>query len=147
MDGEFFDQVRDVVRGAVPRALGEPRIRVRHNGIKVWFGEAVREHYEAQLIRPDGVPGAEGFALEVGFHAEYGKAEENDAVLARLRAREPQWRAELGDDPVAGDFLGHRSWRRLSETWPDPADTGPDLVFEVGVRLADYIRAIEPLRS
>ena len=147
MDGEFFEQVHEVVRGAVPRALGEPRIKVRHNGIKVWFGEAVREHYEAQVIRPDGVPGAEHFALEVGFHSEYGKAEENDAVLARLRSGEQTWRAELGDDPVAGEFLGHRIWRRVSETWPDPTDPGPDLAFEVGVRLADYIRVIEPLRG
>ncbi|WP_344838420.1 hypothetical protein [Actinocorallia longicatena] len=147
MDGEFFEQVCDVVRGAVPRDLGEPRIKVRHNGIKVWFGEAAREHYEAQLIRPDGVPGARVFALEVGFHAEYAKAEENDAVLARLRGHERAWRAELGDEPVAGDFLGHRLWRRVSETWPDPEDSGPDLAFEVGVRLVDYIRVIEPLRS
>ena len=147
VDGEFFDRVREVVRGAVPRALGEPRIKVRHNGVKVWFGEAVREHYEAQVIRPDGVPGAEDFALEVGFHTEYGKAEENEAVLARLRACEPRWRAELGDEPVAGEFLGHRLWRRVSETWPDPVGSGPDLSFEVGVRLVDYIRAIEPLRG
>jgi hypothetical protein len=147
VDGEFFDQVADVVRGAVPKALGTPQIKVRHNGVKVWFGEAAREHYEAQTIRPDGVPGAESFALEVGFHTEYPKAEENDAVLTRLRAHEPTWRAELGDEATAGEFLGHRAWRRISETWADPPESGPDLAFELGVRLVDYIRALEPLRG
>lgn len=147
MDGEFFERVADVVRGALPRDLGTPQVRPRHNGIKVWFGDAAKEHYEAQVIRPDGVPGARSFAVEVGFHVEYGKAEQNDEILARLRAAEHIWRPELGDDAVLGDFLGHSVWRRLSETWPDPDASDIDLAFEVGVRLVDYLHTLEPLRK
>ncbi len=120
---------------------GELHASAHKRGLKVWFDEATREHYEAQLIRLDGQP-----ALEIGFHAEHPKATENDAVLARLMSDESTWRADLGDEPVAGEFLGADRWRRVSETWgpPDPDDV--DAAIEVAARLADYVTVIEPVR-
>ena len=120
---------------------GELHSVAHKRGLKVWFDEATREHYEAQLIRLDGEP-----ALEVGFHAEYPKVADNEAVLDRLTVTERRWRADLGDDPVAGEFLGADRWRRISETWepPDPDDV--DAMIEVAARLADYVTAIEPIR-
>lgn len=142
MERSFFHQVLDVfegmVSGEVDGALGSTAHR---RGLKVWFDDAVREHYEAQLILLDG-----DRALEIGFHAEYPVAADNDAVLAHLLQREGEWRSELGDEPVAGEFLGSDRWRRISETWhpPDPDDV--DAAIEVAARLVDYAAVIEPLR-
>ena len=110
-------------------------------GIKVWYDDATREHYEAQLVRLD-----DHVVLEVGFHAEHPKVDENEAVLTRLLGDEPVWRRELGDEPEAGTFLGSDRWRRISETWeaPDPDDV--DAAIEVAARLADYVTVLEPLR-
>ena len=147
-DHALFDQVGEIIRGAAPPALGHPRVQVRHNGVKAWFGdpEPQREHYEAQLIPAELAPAARTHAVEIGFHAEHRDEPANQAVLDRLRTAEPRWRTELGDDPVPGPFLGRTTWRRISETWPDLDLDAPDLPFEIGVRLVDYIRALEPLR-
>ncbi len=142
MERSFFHQVQDVFEGMVFGEVdGVLHAAAHKRGLKVWFDEATREHYEAQLIRLDGEP-----ALEIGFHAEYPKVGENEAVLARLVGQEATWRSGLGDEPVAGEFLGADRWRRISETWapPDPDDV--DAAIEVAARLADYVTAIEPVR-
>ncbi|QXJ19810.1 hypothetical protein AGRA3207_000406 [Actinomadura graeca] len=147
-DRHLFDQVGEVVRGAAPPALGRLHLHVRHNGVKAWFGDPgpQREHYEAQIIPADIAPGARTRALEVGFHAEHPAEPDNQAVLARLLAAEPAWRPLLGDDPAGGAFLGRGTWRRVSETWPDPDLDAADVPFEIGVRLVEYMRALEPHR-
>ncbi|XVQ13984.1 hypothetical protein ACQP1W_16025 [Spirillospora sp. CA-255316] len=151
LDTGLFEQVGEVVRGAAPRDPGEPRLLVRRNGVKVWYGSpdtAAREHYEAQIIDAEiAGAGARAFAVEIGFHAEHPKEADNDAALARLRDREGRWRPELGEEAVAGAFLGRGSWRRVSETWPDPDLDDPDLAFDIGVRLVEYIRVLEPQRT
>ena len=142
MERSFFHQVHDIFEGMVSGEIeGALRVTAHKRGLKVWFDEAVREHYEAQLVRFDGEP-----ALEIGFHAEYPTVAENEALLGRLIEREPTWRPELGDEPVAGEFLGADRWRRISEIWdpPDPDDV--DAAIEVAARLADYVTAIEPVR-
>jgi len=85
-------------------------------------------------------------ALEIGFHAEHPKPEDNERVLRMLTAGEARWRRDLGPDPVGGPFLGRASWRRLSETWIDPDLSDGDLPVEVGTRLLEYITALEPFR-
>lgn len=144
----LFDQVGEIIRGSTPPGLGQPHVQVRHNGVKAWFGDPApqREHYEAQIIAADIAPGARTHAIEVGFHAEHRAEPDNQAALTRLLTAEPAWRAELGDEPETGAFLGRGTWRRISETWPDADLSGPDLPFEIGVRLVDYIRALEPHR-
>ena len=145
----LFEQVADVLRGLVPRDLGELRQRPRRWGIKVWFGSGrpPKEHYEAQVIGAAGVEGATTLAPEVGFHAEHPKVGDNDAAIDPLRAAEKRWRSTIGKEAVVGDFLGHPGvWRRISETWPDPDLGAPDLAFELAARLTDYIVALEPLR-
>lgn len=141
MERSFFEQVQDVFEGFVIGVDGELHTTAHKRGIKVWYDDAIREHYEAQLIRLDGEA-----AIEIGFHAEYPKVAENEAVLARLQQHEATWRHELGDDAEAGVFLGADRWRRISETWdpPDPDDV--DAAIEVAARLADYVMTIEPLR-
>ena len=149
MDIGFFDEVAEAVRGLVGDDLVDVRHQARRWGLKAWFGaeRPTREHYEAQLIAPDGVDGATASALEIGFHAEHPDPADNDAAIALLLAGQDRWRATLGDDAVVGGFLGHfPAWRRVSEAWPDPDLDDPDLPVQVALRLADYIDALEPLR-
>ncbi len=144
----LFDAVAVNLRALLPAALGEPQVRAQRYGIKVWFGSATptKEHYEAQVVGPRHVPEASTLALEVGFHAEHPKAADNAAVLERLTAQEKRWRKTLGDEAIAGPFLGRRDdWRRVSETWPDPDLGEEDLAFELAARLTDYITALEPI--
>jgi hypothetical protein len=63
-----------------------------------------------------------------------------------LLAVEPAWRPELGDDAVAGDFIGRAGWRRISEVWPAPDSEVVDEAIDTAARLADYIIALEPFR-
>lgn len=145
---ELFEEVAEVVRGLVPRDLGDVRQRSHKYGVKVWFDadKPTREHYEAQVIGKRCVPEASVLAIELGFHAEHSKVAENEAVILALLERESRWRRTLGKEAVVGEFLGRDSWRRISETWPDPDLGDPELVLELGTRLTDYITAIEPLR-
>ena len=145
----LFDGVADALRAMVPAELGELRCPARRYGIKVWFGDdkPAREHYEAQVIGPKYAPGASVVALEVGFHAEHPRAADNEAALGRLVSVERKWRRRIGPEAETGAFLGAADgWRRISETWPDPDLSSPDLAFEVAARLTDYISALEPLR-
>ena len=149
MEPSLFDQVADVLRGIVPPDLGPLRCRPRRWGIKVWFGsdQPPREHYEAQVIGPKYVAGAEVLALEIGFHAEHPTAAANDKVIAQLVTREKQWRKQIGKDAVVGPFLGRAAnWRRVSEAWADPDLSEPDLAVDVAATLAGYITALEPAR-
>jgi hypothetical protein len=136
-----FDEIREVLMGSLAPELGRPQSSAHRGGLKVWFGESKREHYEAQLIRLDGE-----VVLEVGFHAEHAKPADNQAATALLLESEANWRPALGDDPVIGEFLGRPGWSRVSETWPAPSLDDVDEVIEVAARLADYINALEPCR-
>jgi hypothetical protein len=145
----FFDEVAEAVRGLAAGDRDDMHRQARRWGLKAWFGggRPTREHYEAQLIAPDGVDGAIVSALEIGFHAEHPDAEDNDAAIARLMAGQDRWREALGEAAVVGPFLGRfPDWRRVSEAWPDPNLDDPDLPVQVALRLTDYIDALEPLR-
>jgi hypothetical protein len=147
---QLFDEVGETVRSLVPPELGELHVQHRSYGVKVWLGPAKqhREHYEAQVIGPAGVPDADVLALEVGFHAEHPDPAENEEVVRRLREQEGRWRKALGDRPELGGFLGGAEhWRRLSETWPDPDLSEPEIAFEVATRLFDFVTTLEPLRQ
>ncbi len=86
-------------------------------------------------------------AIEVGFHAEHRNPADNEAALAVLSAQEKRWRKVLGDEPVAGVFLGRADdWRRVSETMIDPDLGDPELGMEIAARLTDYVTTLEPLR-
>ena len=149
MELGVFDEVGEILRGLVSADLGGMRQSARRYGIKVWFGAgpAAREHYEAQVIGAEAVPGAQVLALEIGFHAEHPKVEDNDEVIARLARAEKRWRRQLGAEAEIGAFLGRATaWRRVSETWADPDLSNPDLAFEVAARLTDYVTALEPVR-
>lgn len=149
----LFDEVGEIVRALVPPAY-KPGLhcRAQRYGVKVWFegaadkaGAPAKAHYEAQVISKQAVEGAKVLGLEIGFHSEYPDAARNDSLLRRLVAAEDRWRDVLGPEAVAGPFLGRaQAWRRLSETWPDPDLSDPDLAMEVGTRLTDYISALEP---
>jgi hypothetical protein len=141
VEPRFFEIVRDAFEGFVAGVDGRRNIYVHNRGLKVWFDDDSREHYESQLIRVDGE-----VQLEIGFHSEYPKAPQNDEVLRRLLAAESVWRPELGDDAVAGDFIGRSGWRRISEVWPPPDSEVIDEAIEAAARLADYVIALEPAR-
>ena len=142
----FFEIVRDAFEGFVAGVGGKCNIWVHGRGMKVWFDDETREHYEAQLIRVDGE-----VQLEIGFHAEHPKAPQNTEVVRRLVAAQSTWRKQLGDEAEAGDFIGRAGWQRISEVWPVPGASevdGPDVdeAIEAAARLADYVRALEPVR-
>lgn len=150
VEQSFFHQVQDVFESFVLDVGGTLHTTAHPRGVKVWYDDATREHYEAQLIRVNG-----SVVLEVGFHAEHPKVEKNEAVLNRLLAHEHVWRAELGGEPGVGAFIGVERWRRISETWEppdpdtidDPDDPATiDAAIEVAARLADYVSLLEPLR-
>ena len=149
MELSIFEEAGEALRGLAPPELGEYRHRAHRYGVKVWFGPATptREHYEAQVVGADADRRATGLAIEVGFHAEHPKADENDAVIAHLLGSEKRWRRVLGKEAQVGEFLGRQDrWRRISETWPDPDLGDGSLVIEIATRLTDYITAIEPIR-
>ena len=141
MDLGFFETVRDAFEGFVSGVDGQRNTYVHSRGVKAWFDDDTREHYEAQLIRVEGE-----LQLEVGFHAEHPKAAMNDAVLQRLQTTEKKWRKTLGDTAFAGDFIGRAGWRRISEVWPAHESPDIDEAIEVAARLADYVIALEPAR-
>ncbi len=141
LERTYFEWVLDAFEGFAHGVDGDLNSSWHRRGLKVWYGDAKKEHYEAQLIRAD-----DGAALEVGFHAEYANVEENDAVLERLLARESSWRRSLGREPEAGEFLGADRWRRISEVWDAPDPDDPEATVEIAARLADYVLALEPIR-
>lgn len=141
MERSFFEQVLDVFEGVVAQVEGELHSYSHRRGLKVWYDDATREHYEAQLIRVD-----EQLQLEIGFHSEHPKPNLNDAVLDRLRAEERTWRTTLGDEPEIGPFIGNDGWRRISEVWEPPDAMDVDAAIEIAARLADYVLAIEVIR-
>ena len=145
----LFDQVGDALLGMVPDGLGRFHLQARQWGIKAWFDAETcpREHYEAQVIAPRHVAGAEVVALEVGFHCEHPKSADNVAAMAPIHRSEEVWRAALGPQAESGDFLGRPGWQRVSEAWLDPDLGDPELCFEIADRLVDYITVLQPLRS
>ncbi|MEY2433033.1 MAG: hypothetical protein QOC92_2758 [Acidimicrobiaceae bacterium] len=151
MELGLFDEIGEAVRGLTAPDLGIVRFRAHRYGVKLWFDSDAppREHYEAQVIGAKEVRDAKVLAIEIGFHSEHSQTKDNEATLEKLMRRERTWRKVLGEDAVAGPFLGRADqWRRLSETWPDPDLSDEDLCMEVALRVTEYMGALEPvLRS
>lgn len=145
----LFDEVGELVHTMAPDGLGDVHRRSHRRGIKVWFGPATpgKEHYEAQMIPRRHVDGTDGAALEIGFHTEHKDVAANEAVLDALLAERRSWQCELGDQTESGPFLGHDSWRRISDVWLDPEMDDPDIAFAIASRLVDYLLVIEPIRQ
>jgi hypothetical protein len=150
-DRSLFEDVSDALRGLSPADPDELHCTHHRDGIKVWLGTAAkapREHYEAQVVGPQYVPEARLLAIEVGFHSEHPQEADNEAVIAALVGSERSWRKQLGEEVLVGTFLGRAEhWRRISEVWPDPDMSDPELVFELAARLTDYLKALEPCRT
>ena len=141
MSRVFFDQAADALVGFLPPKWRKFSSRVSSRNLKVWYTDDGREHYEVQLLSSK--------RLEIGFHAEHRDGERNEEVLARLLEQEPQWRSTLGDDVVAGEFVGagpRVPWRRVSEVWDGVDVDGAETAIEAAERLSDYISALEPRR-
>ena len=138
----FFDEAADALVGFLAPRWRRFSSRVSSRNLKVWYAGDGREHYEVQLLSAK--------RLEIGFHAEHRDRKVNEAVLARLLEQEPQWRKELGDDVVAGAFVGagpRVPWRRVSEVWDGVDVDGPETAIEAAERLSGYIGALEPRRT
>lgn len=141
VERSLFEGVLDAFEGFAHAVDGELNSSSHRRGLKVWYGDAKKEHYEAQLIRTD-----DGVALEIGFHAEYSEVARNEEVLAGLLQKERTWRRSLGDEAEAGVFRGADRWRRISEVWDAPDPDDPESSIEIAARLADYVLALEPHR-
>ena len=150
-DRSLFEEVADALHGGAPDGLGELHCTHHRYGIKVWLGPSTkppREHYEAQVVGRRHVPEASVLAIEVGFHAEHADDAANERVISALVRAERSWRRQLGKEPSVAGFLGRPGgWRRVSEVWPDPDLSDPELVFELAARLTDYFTALEPHRT
>jgi hypothetical protein len=146
----FFRDALDALIGFLPDDLGAFEARVHGRGLKVWFGDEKREHYEAQEVGRYAHGTDEGFghAIEIGFHAEHGDPARNADVVDHLLAQEKRWRKLLGKQAEAGFFVGDQSktWQRVSEFWTGPEIDEPDAAIEAADRLATYIAALEPVR-
>lgn len=138
----FFDEAADALVGFLSPRWRQFSSRVSSRNLKVWYVGDGREHYEVQLLSAK--------RLEIGFHAEHRDRKVNEAVLARLLEQETHWRKELGDDVVAGAFVGagpRVPWRRVSEVWDGVDVDGPETAIEAAERLSGYIGALEPRRT
>lgn len=145
----MFEAASELVRAMAPSELGDLRVRSHRRGLKLWFDtpKPTKEHYEAQLLARRYVDGADGVALEIGFHAEHREPADNDAVIERIQASEKRWRKVLGAQPEVATFFGAEDWRRVSEIWIEPDLDDPEIGFEIATRLIDYVSVIEPARS
>lgn len=144
----LFEQVGELTRTLVADEVGVVHFRSHRRGVKVWLDTDAppRLHYEAQLVPRRFIDGRDGAVLEVGFHAEDGDMAVNDAAIATIVTAEQRWRPDLGDEAVAGPFLGRpEDWRRCSEVWIEPDLDDEEVAFEVASRLADYVNALQPL--
>ena len=142
MSRVFFDEAADALVGFLPPRWRQFSSRVSSRNLKVWYVGDGREHYELQLLSSK--------RLEIGFHAEHRDRARNEEILARLLEQEPAWRAALGDDVVAGKFVGagpRVPWRRVSEVWDGVDVDGPETAIEAAERLSGYISAFEPRRA
>lgn len=146
MELGVFDEVAELVLAMAP---GDVHVRAHRRGVKVWFDsdDIPKEHYEAQLLSRRYIDGADGMALEIGFHSEYKTEAENDAVIQRVVSSEDEWRSDLGDQATVAVFFGADNWRRVSETWIEPDLDDPEITFEVASRLVDYVTVLEPARK
>ncbi len=152
MSEAFFRDALDALVGFLPVELATFEHRVHSRGLKVWFGDATKEHYEVQLVGryvDDAGTDQVGPAIEIGFHAEHGDPARNARVVEALVAQQKAWRRGLGADAVVGHFVGDTSqtWQRISEFWTGPEIEEPDTAIEAADRLATYITAFEPLRT
>ena len=142
MSRVFFDDAADALVGFLPPQWRRFSSRASSRNLKVWYAGDGREHYEVQLLSSK--------RLEIGFHAEHRDRARNEEVLARLLEQEARWRSALGDDVVAGKFVGagpRVPWRRVSEVWDGVDVEGPETAIEAAERLSGYICAFEPRRS
>lgn len=137
---EFLEEAEDAAVGFL-HGVGDVRLSRGWTCLRALLPPSAAEHYEVQLLR-----GPSGLRVEVGFHAEHRSAEANEQAVASLMAQERRWRPTLGDAPEAGPFLGRPTWRRLSETWDDTVGFDSGVAVEAAHRLAEYVRALEPLR-
>ena len=148
MELPLFEQVGELARTLVAAEVGDVRFRSHRRGVKLWLDadEPPRLHYEAQLVPRRHVDGLDGAVLEIGFHAEDRDQAVNDAAVESIVGAESAWRADLGEQAVAGPFLGRpEDWRRCSEIWIEPDLDDEEIAFEIASRLADYVNALEPV--
>src|SRR3954452_2221435 len=102
MEDALFNEAGDVLRSLLPRELDDARMKARRYGLKVWFGptEPAKQHYEAQVVGARYVREATVLALELGFHSEHPKAEDNARSLDALLSSERRCRKALGPEAV-----------------------------------------------
>ena len=142
-DRAFFESVADALVNFLPPSLRTFSKYASSKNVKLWYGDVRQEHYEVQHIPSRA-------ALEIGFHSEHADLARNDDVVAQLVAAEKRWRRALGSDVEVGPFIGaqSRSWRRVSEVWRAAHwDKDDATAVEAAERLAEYIHALEPIRS
>lgn len=147
MEPDLFDHAFEIAR-SMSGDLGERlRSKAHRSGVKVWFDtdESPRVHFEAQVVARRHVDGGDGFVIEIGLHSELKVESANEDELRRWLDAESAWRPLLGDEAVAGPFLGAPRWRRVSDVWFDVDEDDEELAIEIGSRLADYVEAFEPL--
>lgn len=124
--------VVDAAAAAAPKTLGPYHTTSWSQIGKVWTGN--RDiHYEVWNRSRLGV-------IELGLHFECD-ALTNARLLAAFRAREHDVRRALGNAPLIEPW--DRGWTRVYESRPLASDA--DGAAGYGARLAEYVRALEPI--
>jgi hypothetical protein len=127
----LFEDAAAVLPSMIPESLGRLLVEPRRWGLKAWFGAAGRApklHYEAQLVGARDVPGrdVQKLAMEVGWHAELSKEDENEAALSVLVAGERSWRKVIGSEAECGVFFGRAATGGgCPRRGPTPTSTTP----------------------
>ena len=129
---DFYAEVAEELPTMLPKDLRDYQTQRMGGVFKVFYDDR-RQHFE--LWFRDG-------GLEVAFHLE-GRPEDDEAVLRVLERRLQAIRKQLGGDVRLEPF--GRDWTHLYEHWRG-ASRQPELASEAAERLAEFVRAIEPLR-
>lgn len=131
---EFFRDVADAVRSALPPDSRQLETRQTMNLLKLHYGANYRVHYEAWIS-------AERGWLELGLHFEDGPAS-TERLLAHFDRHILEIKHELG--PEAELERWTQSWGHLFELHPLEPLT-PAFAARIGTRLARYITLLQPL--
>jgi len=131
---EFFSDVAEAVRVALP--AGERALEARQtlNLLKLHYGANYRVHYEAWIS-------AERGWLELGLHFEDGPAS-TERLLTHFDRHILEIKHELGVEAELERWT--QSWGHLFEMHPLEPLT-PAFATRIGKRLASYISLLQPL--
>ncbi len=101
MEPDLFGLVAEVARSLCEDGLGTIHSRSHQYGTKVWFDadKPPPSYFEAQVMGRRDIDGEKGIAIEIGWHGEARKEQENELLIQALMEREYRWRKPSATRP------------------------------------------------